>query len=178
MKKNKVIITLALLLMVAIIVTGCNNSGKNEVDDSSNEELNQEQEVASNEDEPKEDPEKDAEVEPQLEEDTEDEDVNLDELKETIEMNIGEDDTLKDVKYEGNDIFIEVLLDDDGVFEPKDLAISRYSSITDELLENPHWENISVEFTNVGIITMNTNQAVENEYGKYFDSLDIEQNIQ
>lgn len=104
-------------------------------------------------------------------------DVGKEELKEIIDMNIGAEDILLDIKVEGRDILIKVKLGEAAPFDVKDLAISRYSSITDELLENSYWENVSVEFVDVGTITMNSSQAIEGEYGRYFESLDIEENF-
>lgn len=161
--------TLATLLVIilALSLVACGGSPEKE-----NEKVEDEDKTVVQEDEKDLDEEKEEEKD-----DPEEYIADMDKLKEALEMSIGEADKLISVDYKDNDIFIEVDLDKEGIFTPEEMASSRYSSITDELLESPYWENITVEFTDVGTITMNSNQAKENEFGKYFDTLEIEENL-
>lgn len=105
---------------------------------------------------------------------------NKDKYKEAIISNIGSDDTLESVELKEDDIIIKVTLGDPpSLFTYKDLAISRYSSITDELLEQGNsLEDITVVFRDVGTITMNTSEKVKNEYGQsYFEQITIEERL-
>lgn len=104
---------------------------------------------------------------------------NKDKYKEAIISNIGSDDTLESVELKEDDIIIKVTLGDPSPFTYKDLAISRYSSITDELLEEGNLlEDITVVFKGVGTITMNTSEKVKNEYGQsYFEQITIEERL-
>ena len=87
-----------------------------------------------------------------------------------------EGEEITEIKIDGNDIFITVDLGDNS---DKDLACSRYSSITDKLLEDEFWNDITIEFVGVGKLTMNSSQAKTNEFGgKYFDSLYIYENLE
>lgn len=101
-----------------------------------------------------------------------------DETKEKIIGCIGESEEITEVIIDDKNIIVEVELGDNGMLLPiEELALSRYSSITDKLLEDNFWNDITVDFEDIGTITMNSKQAKSNEYGKYFDSLDIENNF-
>lgn len=103
--------------------------------------------------------------------------IDKEELESIISKNIGEDEKILEIVVGGKDIFIEVDLGEEGILPMEDLAYTRYSSITDALLEQDYWNDITVEFKDVGKITMNTKNAKANEYGKYFDTLDIMDNF-
>lgn len=101
-------------------------------------------------------------------------------VKESIVGCVGEGEEITDVVIDGKDIVIKVDLgeeDDTMPISIEDLAITRYSSITDKLLEQDCWNDIKIEFKDVGEITLNTEVAEENEFGKYFDTLEIMDNF-
>lgn len=167
---RKILATL-LVIVLALNLVACGGSPEKEkVEDEDKTVVQEEEKDLDNEKE--EDPEDE-----EGKEDLEEYIVDMDELKEALEMSIGEADKLISVDYTDNDIFIKIDLEKEDVFGPEAMAAHRYSSITDELLENSYWENITVEFIDVGTITMNSSQAKENEYGKYFDTLEIEENL-
>jgi len=133
-----------------------------------------------NEEEPEEvaDVETDDEDEEKEEKTTDEEEAVRDpeKMKEHLSGSIGEGEEITEIKIDGNDIFITVDLGDNS---DKDLACSRYSSITDKLLEDEFWNDITIEFVGVGKLTMNSSQAKTNEFGgKYFDSLYIYENLE
>lgn len=99
------------------------------------------------------------------------------EVEDSIVGSIGEGEKIIDIVIEGQDIFIKVDLGEKGILSMKDLAISRYSSISEKLLEDDYWNDIEVEFENVGIVKMNSKQAKSNEFGKYFEAIEIENNF-
>lgn len=117
--------------------------------------------------------------EEEKEEQAKEETENKDKYKEVIIGGMGSDDTLESVELKEDNIIINITLGDPSPFTYKDLAISRYSSITDELLEQDNaLEDITVIFKDVGTITMNTSEKVENEYGQsYFEQTTIEERL-
>lgn len=98
-------------------------------------------------------------------------------VKEVIIGSVGKNESIKDVTFENEDLCVHV---DFSQVDPtpltiEDLAFSRTSSITDEILNLTQyfalWKSITVDFGDIGYIR-NYNQDIQkNEYGYYyFDS--------
>ena len=63
---------------------------------------------------------------------------------------------------------------DTSMFSAAEIAEDRISSITDNILELDDkyyntWEKVTVDFGNIGAITLDKTDVVNNGYGKYFD---------
>ena len=193
-------ILLLLVLTLSLALTGCGDSTDNGVGDQEPAETPQ-VEVVEDDKEDKEpiveeptveEPEqnKDEVEEPESEEKVEDlkgseveesEDGSLktvEEYKEMINGDIGEEDTIENIELINNNIIITLDMKEHKLLSQEVLAESRYSSITDTLLdEGGNLNDITVKFINLGKVTMNTSQKDTNEYGDYFDSLDIQENF-
>lgn len=99
-------------------------------------------------------------------------------IKALVDASIGIDDKITDVKIKDGNITIYVNLADSSLIGMTDLAVSRYSSISDELLKYNNWNNLTVVFDGVGKITMNSKEAILTEYNdKCFDIPEIEKRI-
>ncbi|KNF10109.1 hypothetical protein CLPU_1c02740 [Gottschalkia purinilytica] len=128
--------------------------------------------------------EKDEENETQKEEQSNDSSKNQNNAnviidKSILEGNIGEGETIEEFSSKDNNLFIKVNLGEgNNSISKEDLAYSRFSSLTDELLKDDSWNNVNVEFVGVGKITMNKSQAVVNEFNlKHFKTEDIMKNF-
>ncbi len=62
-------------------------------------------------------------------------------------------------------------------FKPEVSALGVYQLISGRLLQDEYWNDITVEFKDVGKITMNTAQRQGEENRTYFDTADIEKNF-
>lgn len=106
------------------------------------------------------------------------EDFTPDGIKALVDSSVGIDDKITDVKIKDRDITIYVNLAESSLIEITDLAVSRYSSISDELLKYNNWNNLTVVFDGVGKVTMNSREAILTEYNdKCFDIPEIEKRI-
>ncbi len=97
------------------------------------------------------------------------------EIKNLIADDIGEGESITDVKLNDKDLCIQVDISDGdtSILTLDDLAISRTSSITDDILGledyDELWETITVDFGNIGKITNSKADIETNEYGlRYF----------
>lgn len=105
-------------------------------------------------------------------------------IKETADNGLGSDERITDVKLDGNTLIITVdITTSEKVFDIPDeeyytdLAITRFASITDEILEldskyTDMYNTCKVEFTNIGSITKGRSDIVESSYGKYYNFVD------
>ena len=99
-------------------------------------------------------------------------------IKEIVKPSINSDDELINVKCEKDNIIIEVKLGDPSPLDYNFLAVSRYSTISDKLLEYTGWNDLTVNFVDVGEITMNYSEHKTNENGgKYFETAVFEKQI-
>lgn len=96
---------------------------------------------------------------------------SVEQYQEILVDSIGQGEAIENIKLEDNNIFITVELGIKDKLQLEDLALSRYSSITDTLLDtDEHLNNITIEFLDVGTITKNTKEVITNEYGgRYFE---------
>lgn len=94
-------------------------------------------------------------------------DDTSDNLKKELEQNLGEGETITNIKNDGKELIIDVNLNK----KDKVLAQTRYSSLTDYLLKNNKWNTITVNFNDIGKISMSVKEAIKNENGMlYFPS--------
>lgn len=98
-------------------------------------------------------------------------------IKSKINLGLGEDDTLVNVTFNNEVILVKVTLGDPSPLTKKDLAISRYGSISDNLLEIEGWKVLTVNVQGVGEISMDESQAVDDGNGKYFKSIEYEKQL-
>jgi hypothetical protein len=152
------------------------------VDDAIDEPLTEEVE---REEEPVEDPiqeEVQEEVEKEMEEPVEEPApaaaLTEAEVKELIAYHaIGEADSLSDVSVQNREIKATISLGPTDPFSPSDMAVTRYSQLSDELLTHEGWDTLTVTFSNIGTVSMHRDEKESNEYGDYFPSLQIEERL-
>lgn len=169
MKKLLITIFATLLLLF-----GCStNDSSNEVSEDNNRQDQETQEAVQEE----------TQVEIEQEENNEEEqpeNIAIDEnqVREIIEgYGLGEGDKILDLAIANNEIKVAIELAE-GIFPLREMAISTYSSISDQLLNYDGWEVLTVEFKNVGTISMNKSQKETNELGlSYFPAIEIEKNL-
>ncbi|MEK5481026.1 hypothetical protein [Viridibacillus sp. FSL R5-0888] len=94
--------------------------------------------------------------------------------KTIIDDNIGFDDELIDYKRTENEIKATVKVVGGNGLSTQDVAESRYSSISDALLQKDGWDTLTIKFEDVGTVSFNRDQAEENEIGlPYFPIAEI-----
>ncbi|MBP2032579.1 ABC-type Fe3+-hydroxamate transport system substrate-binding protein [Clostridium algifaecis] len=93
--------------------------------------------------------------------------ISADEIN-SISGELGENEILQEVSTKNREIDLKFNLGNKtDRLTMEDLAYSRYSSVTDYLLNTGKWDVITVDFINVGKITMNISEAVsQNISGK------------
>ncbi|MCB2310623.1 hypothetical protein LGL55_05735 [Clostridium tagluense] len=98
-------------------------------------------------------------------------------LKQELNDTLGDGEILNDVIVDGKHITLNVNLGvKDSVITLEDLAESRYSSLSDDLLLNEYWTKITVNFIEVCNISMDTKDAVNEGNGRYFKAIEISKN--
>ncbi|GIN93298.1 hypothetical protein J22TS1_43490 [Siminovitchia terrae] len=174
MKKFLFIFAAALLFMA-----GCSEESTAPEEENPKEEK-QTEEVKKDE-EPKED------AEPKKEEKEESKDIeseeikeespsfDVDEAKELLEYSaLGDNDKLTDLNIEDGEIKAVVEVGDNDLIDDKKLlAETIYSSAGDEFLAQEGWEVLTIEFIDVGKVSMNRNEKETNEVGDYFPTKKI-----
>jgi TolA-binding protein len=104
--------------------------------------------------------------------------ITVDKVKEIIEYySIGENDKLNNVSFENGEIKATIVLASNELFSAKDVAVNRYSQLSDELLNHDGWQILTVIYANIGSISMNRNEKETNEFGDYFPTLEIEERL-
>lgn len=99
-----------------------------------------------------------------------------DELKEIIEYTgMGEDDELVSVSQVDGEIKAVIKVSPDDLFSPEIIAATRYSQLSDELLAYEGWEDLTIQYVDVGEISMNRSEKESNEYGDYFPTEKIDE---
>lgn len=100
----------------------------------------------------------------------------IQEIRSSISGSIGEGESITDVSLSDGNVCVVVDLSgtDTSLLSIEDIAVSRASSITDAFLDisdcDNLWDSITVDFGDVGKITMNKKDVETNEYGgRYFD---------
>jgi hypothetical protein len=176
MKKILYILSVALLL-----IAGCN------AEESENNQTTNDEPIEATDEKPKESKEQ------LTEQQTEDTEEKLNELsqesqpqekpqpltedlvKEMINHSgMGDGDKLTNVSFVNGEIKATIDLAPDEMVPAKDMAVTRYSQLSDELLKHEGWEILSITYPNIGTISMNRNEKETNEFGDYFPTIVIE----
>ncbi|MFE7378393.1 hypothetical protein ACFU6E_27955 [Bacillus cereus] len=104
--------------------------------------------------------------------------LTVDNVKEIIEYySIGENDKLNNVSVENGEIKANIVLASNNLFPAKDMAVNRYSQLSDELLKHEGWQTLTITYANIGSISMTRNDKETNEIGDYFPVLKIEERL-
>jgi hypothetical protein len=104
--------------------------------------------------------------------------LTVDNVKEMTEYySIGENDKLNNVTVENGEIKANIVLASNNLFPAKDMAVNRYSQLSDELLKHEGWQTLTVTYANIGSISMTRNEKETNEIGDYFPVLKIEERL-
>lgn len=100
----------------------------------------------------------------------------IQEIRSAISGSIGEGESFTDVSLSDGNVCIAVDLSkaDTSILSVEDIAVSRASSITDAFLDisgfDDLWDTITIDFGDIGKITVGKDQVKTNEYGmRYFD---------
>lgn len=84
------------------------------------------------------------------------------------------EDNLTDVVVEGGEILATIEIGDNEIIDDKSmLAEVIYASAGDELLEIDGWDILTIQFVDVGEVSMHRNEKESNEYGDYFPAEEI-----
>ncbi|ARK25988.1 hypothetical protein SporoP37_15790 [Sporosarcina sp. P37] len=99
-------------------------------------------------------------------------------FKEAIDYSmLSEGDELLSSSVADSKLYATVKLGEEA-FEPSMMAASSYSALSDELLSKEGWEVLTVEFVDIGTVSMNRNEKETNELGMdYFPVAKIEANL-
>ena len=105
-----------------------------------------------------------------------DNDTLINAVEEAIEGQVGNDEKITGVAFDGKDITITVDISgaDTSLFSAEEIAESRMSSITDAILklDNSYfnsWETITLDFGSTGKATLDKSMIKDEGIGKYFD---------
>ncbi len=172
--RKRVFLVILLVLLISIFVTACGNSS-NEGSGSNGELDTQKENHETSE-------ENDEVVGEKDERDQESSVVSksVEEYKEIIDGTIASQDgeSFSSVKVNDNKIEIYVELKEHETFSLQEIAMVRFSSITDALLDElEDIEEVTIKFEGVGEISLSVSQATISEYGSYFDTKLIEENF-
>lgn len=97
-------------------------------------------------------------------------------VKEAIQGQVGENESIQDVVLKNMDlkVYVDFTKVDPSPLTIEDLAIARTTSITDEILlfeeYDELWNTITVDFGEIGSIKNSKENIESNEYGRYFKS--------
>ncbi|WP_374055844.1 hypothetical protein [Rossellomorea sp. FM04394] len=183
MKKILFILTVALLFLAA-----CNSeepvNKESQTAEEPVEEKVQEEDSSTEEpvEEPVEEPEEAAADETVTEEATQEvestEPLTEEEVKEIIDYySIGEGDVLSNVSVENGEIKATIDLAPNDMFSGKDMAVTRYSQLSDELLNHEGWDILTITYSNIGTVSMNRMEKETNDFGDYFPTMTIEERL-
>lgn len=101
-------------------------------------------------------------------------------VKEAIQGAVGSDEYITDVALTDDTLTISVDLSkaDTTIVPLEDLAVARASSITDDFLELEEyeylWNEVIIDFGDLGKVKKSKADIIESSYGKYFDITEIE----
>lgn len=105
--------------------------------------------------------------------------MNDEKLVEIIEYEgMGEEDTLVSASLGDGEIKAVIELAPSELLSAEDLAVTRYSQASDGLLEHEGWDVLTIEYVDVGTISMNRSEKETNEYDMdYFPVAEIEKRL-
>lgn len=104
--------------------------------------------------------------------------ITADEVEEIITyFSIGEGDLLSNVSLVNGEISATIDLAPRGSFSPEDIAVTDYSQLSDELLTHEGWDRLTITYANIGTVSMNRMEKESNDYGDYFPTMAIEDQL-
>ena len=110
---------------------------------------------------------------------TVDSDTLISAVEEVIEGQVGEGEDITGVDFDGTNltVYIDISGADPSPFTAYDLALTRISSITDQILSlNDEyyntWKTITLDFGEVGKAVLDKSLVKDQGYGKFFDYAD------
>lgn len=97
------------------------------------------------------------------------------EVREVLEYAaLGAEDNLTDVVVIDGEIQATIEIGDNEILDDKSmLAEVIYASAGDELLDIEGWEILTIEFVDIGKVSMHRDEKESNEYGDYFPAEEI-----
>lgn len=99
-------------------------------------------------------------------------------VKEIIDFyGAGKNDQLSNVSFKNSEIKATVHLAPNKMFPAKDIAVNRYSQLSDELLKHEGWNILTVTYPTVGTISMHRNEKETNDNGDHFPTMVIEEKL-
>jgi len=91
--------------------------------------------------------------------------IAVSEVKEIVEDWLGENDKLISLTIENDEIKAVINLGPNRFNIPaENMAVSNYSRIADDLLLEEGWNTLTIEFVDVGTVSMNVSEKVTNEF--------------
>ena len=100
-------------------------------------------------------------------------------VEEAIERQVGEGEEITGVDFDGSNLTVHVDMSgtDTSIFSAHDIALSRISSITDQILALDDeyyntWETVTVDFGDVGKAVLDKSIVKDQGFGKFFDFTD------
>ncbi|MGE7545054.1 hypothetical protein [Sporosarcina newyorkensis] len=96
----------------------------------------------------------------------ENDNIDEDKAKELLEYEaLGEGDTLTDIVVQDDEIKVSIEIADDVLDDKSISAETIYSRAGDALLDQEGWEVLTIDFFDVGTISMQRSEKETNEYG-------------
>ena len=99
-------------------------------------------------------------------------------VTDVIDESVGKGEEITNVSLEGKSLIITVDVSGaDGILPPREIALSRIASITDEILKLDDsyynaWDTVTLDFGEVGTATLTKSMVKDQGYGKFFDFTD------
>ncbi len=103
----------------------------------------------------------------------------VEDVKSVIQGDVGENETIADVVYQERKLIVYVDLSqkDPTPLTLEDIALSRNSSITDDILElsqyDDLWDEVIVDFGETGKAINSKSTIADDGYGRYFDTREL-----
>lgn len=97
--------------------------------------------------------------------------------KEIMTARMEEQNELIEISVIHGEIIAKIELQNDETPSGKELAIKSYAQISEDLLEREDWEALTIEYVDIGTISMNRSEKETNENGDYFPKEAIENNL-
>ncbi|WHY00307.1 hypothetical protein [Neobacillus sp. DY30] len=99
-------------------------------------------------------------------------------VKEIIDFyGAGKGDQLSNFSFVNGEIKATVNLAPKKMFPAKDIAVNRYSQLSDELLKHEGWNILTITYPAVGTISMHRNEKETNDKGDYFPTMVIKEKL-
>src|SRR5699024_2419020 len=86
-------------------------------------------------------------------------------------------DHLVELSVVSEEIKAVIDLHDDENSPDEELAVATYYDVSKEYFKNDGWETLTIEFVDIGTISMDYSEKESDEDGDYFSTKDIEKNF-